>query len=306
MQLKNKKFPIFLTGSTGLFGINFYMNFMNKKIYYLIHKKKINLKNKVTLNLDKTKEIINFLNEKQIKTVIHAASFTNIDFIEKNKKKSFKNIYEITKNLSFACKKTNTKLIYISTDQLFSGLNKKYFETSKTSPVNYYGHLKKMSEEIVLKNSKKNLVLRTNFFGFGTRYRHSLSDFIINSLKDKKKINLVYDTFFSPVYVVTLVKIIFKLIKIDAYGIFNISCDNKISKYDFGIKISSLFKLNENLIRPTKLNDLKLVKRPKNMFLSNKKLKKKLKIKKLTLDREISKLKYDYIKRIHIKNIKIA
>ena len=75
MQFKNKKFPIFLTGSTGLFGINFYMNFMNKNIYYLIHKKKINLKNKVTLNLEKTKEIINFLNEKKIKTVIHAASF---------------------------------------------------------------------------------------------------------------------------------------------------------------------------------------------------------------------------------------
>ena len=46
-----------------------------------------------------------------------------------------------------------------------------------------------MSEEIVLKNSKKNLVLRTNFFGFGTRYRQSFSDFIINSLKDKKKIS---------------------------------------------------------------------------------------------------------------------
>ena len=70
-------------------------------------------------------------------------------------------------------------------------------------------------------------------------------------------------TFFSHQFMWLLsVKIIFKLIKIDAYGIFNISCDNKISKYDFGIKISSLFKLNENLIRPTKLNDLKLVKRP--------------------------------------------
>jgi hypothetical protein len=64
--------------------------------------------------------------------------------------------------------------------------------------------------------------------------------------------------------------------------------------------------LNKNLIQPIKLNDLKLVKRPKNMFLSNSKLKKKLKIKKLTLDREISKLKYDYMKRIHIKNIKIV
>jgi dTDP-4-dehydrorhamnose reductase len=306
MKLKNKKFPIFLTGSTGLLGINFYMNCMKRDIYYLIHKKKINLKNKVSINLEKKEEIIDFLKKTKIKTVIHAASFTNIDFIEKNKKLSLKNIYEITKNLSFACKKTNTKLIYISTDQLFSGLNKKYFENSKTSPINYYGHLKKISEEIVLKKSKKNLVLRTNFFGFGTRYRKSFSDFIINSLKDKKKINLVYDTFFSPVYVVTLVKIIFKLIKIDAHGVFNISCDDKISKYDFGLKISSRFKLNKNLIQPIKLNDLKLVKRPKNMFLSNSKLKKKLKIKKLTLDREISKLKYDYMKRIHIKNIKIV
>lgn len=306
MQLKNKKFPILLTGSTGLFGINFYMNSKNKQIYYLIHKRKINLKNKVLVNLEKKKEIVNFLKQKKIKTVIHAASFTSIDFIEKNKKISFNNIYKITNNISAACKEANTKLLYISTDQLYSGCKKKYFEYSKISPVNYYGYLKKISEEIVLKKSKNNLILRTNFFGFGTQYRKSFSDFIINSLKDKKKINLADDTFFSPVYVTTLIKIIFKLIKINANGIFNISSDEKISKYNFGKKISSKFKLNQNLINRVKLDDLNLVKRPKNMFLVNNKLKKKLKIKKISLDREIFKLRYDYMKRIHIKNIKIT
>jgi dTDP-4-dehydrorhamnose reductase len=305
MQLKNKKFPIFLTGSSGLFGINFYMNSKNKQIYYLIHKRKINLKNKVSVNLEKKEEIVNFLKQNKIKTVIHAASFTSIDFIEKNKKISFKNIYKITKNISVACKEANTKLVYISTDQLYSGLKKKYFEYDKTSPINYYGYLKKISEEIVLINSKDNLILRTNFFGFGTQYRKSFSDFIIGSLKYKKKIHLADDTFFSPVYVKTLIKIIFKLIKINANGIFNISSDEKISKYNFGKKISSIFKLNQNLINRVKLDDLNLVKRPKNMYLVNNKLKKRLKIKKISLDREIFKLRYDYMKRIHIRNKKI-
>lgn len=305
MRLKNKKFPIFLTGSSGLFGVNFYMNTKNKQIYYLIHKKKINIKNKVFINLENKKEIIKFITEKKIQTVIHAASLTDIDFIEKNKKSSYKNIFKITENISFACKVTNTKLIYLSTDQLYSGLREKYYEHQKKNPINYYGYLKKISEDIILHHSKKNLILRTNFFGFGTKYRRSFSDFIIDNIKKKNIIHLVDDVFFSPVYVRTLIQIILKLIELDAKGIFNISSDERISKLNFGKKISSKFNLDQKLIKRSNLKKLNIVKRPKNMCLANNKLKSKLKIKRISLDTQISKLRYDYLKRTHIRNLKI-
>ena len=103
----------------------------------------------------------------------------------------------------------------------------------------------------------------------------------------------------------TLIQIILKLIELDAKGVFNISSDEKTSKFNFGKKISSKFNLDKNLIKRSNLEDLNIVKRPKNMYLANNKLKSKLKIKRISLDSQISKLRYDYLKRTHIKNLKI-
>lgn len=291
-----------ITGSSGLFGINFYHNFNFKNTFFLVHKKNIKIKNKVNLNLFNKKEIEIFLKKKKIKYVIHAAGLTNIDFIEKFKKKSYKNNYLVTKNISEACSKIKTKLIFISTDQLFSDNKKKYSEKSKIKPMNYYGYLKGISEKKILETSKNNLIIRTNFFGIGPNYRKSFSDFIVDNLKEKKKINLVSDVKFSPVYVITLIKFILKLIKSNETGIFNISSDNSISKYKFGLKICKIFNLDKKYIIETKLKNLKLTKRPLKMQLSNLKIKKKFKYKKINLDDEIIKLKNDY-KKIQFKKI---
>tara|TARA_A100001015_G_scaffold259476_1_gene303454 strand:+ start:1805 stop:2722 length:918 start_codon:yes stop_codon:yes gene_type:complete len=304
MNLK-KNLNILITGSTGLFGINFYNYSNQNNVYYLIHKKKLKLKNSVYINLNSNDKIYNFLKKKKINTVLHAASSTNIDKIEKNKKTSFTNIFTISKKLAEVCSRLNIKLVYISTDQLFDGSKKKYSENSKTNPLNYYGYLKKKTEECVIKLSKKNLIIRTNFFGFGTNYRKSFSDFILDNLKNSNYIKLVSDAYFSPVYVKTCIKLILKLIHSNAKGIYNISCDQKISKFDFGVKVSKKLKLNKKFILKSLLEDLNMVKRPKNMCLTNHKIKNKLNIKHIDINKEISKLKYDYFNLNYLKTKKL-
>ena len=83
----NSKNHILVTGTSGIFGLNYYFNCKNSRIFFLLHKKKINLaKNTVNFSLFSKKETFNFLKKKKIKIVIHAASMTNIDQIEKKKK----------------------------------------------------------------------------------------------------------------------------------------------------------------------------------------------------------------------------
>ena len=112
---------------------------------------------------------------------------------------------------------------------------------------------------------------------------------------------MVTDAYFSPIYVKTCINLILKLIKINATGIYNISSDQKISKFDFGIKISKKFNFNSKFIIKSLLKDLNMVKRPKNMHLTNYKLKNKLKIKNIDINNEISKLKYDYLNKNYLK-----
>ena len=74
-----------------------------------------------------------------------------------------------------------------------------------------------------------------------------------------------------------LSKVVLKLIELKKYGTFNIATDQKINKYQFGIKISNYLNLNSKLIIKSKIEKMKLVLRPKSMFLKNRKIKKIIK-----------------------------
>ena len=119
------------------------------------------------------------------------------------------------------------------------------------------------------------MIIRTNFFGSGPIYKPSFSDKIISSLKNNQKIYLFSDVFYTPIHVHKLANYILELVNMNSKGIFNVCSNNRISKFDFGIMIAESMKKDKNLIVPIKIEtktDLTL--RPKDMSLSNKKLKK--------------------------------
>jgi dTDP-4-dehydrorhamnose reductase len=287
---------ILLTGSTGLFGSAFNKFSENKFIIFNhIHIKKKNfLKKRFLLDLNSEPEVDNFVKKNKINIIIHAAALTDIDYCEKNKKVAYFTNVNITLVLLRVCKKYNIKLIFISTDQLFNGNRKIYSERSKYSPINYYSSTKVLSEKNIKKNYKNYIIIRTNFFGYGFKERQSFSDFILNNLLKKRDVYLFNDVKFNPVYLKSLVFIINKLIIKNVRGIFNVSSDQCLSKYEFGIRLAKKFNLPTNYIKKSKIEKfINLVTRPKNMFLNNSKIKKKLKIKKININSEINKLYND-------------
>ena len=81
------------------------------------------------------------------------------------------------------------------------------------------------------------------------------------------------DVYFTPISIIELKNQIFKLIKLDANGIFNVVSNERISKYDFGCQIARTFGYSNDLILKVSINTRKnLTKRPKEMSLSNHKL----------------------------------
>ena len=108
------------------------------------------------------------------------------------------------------------------------------------------------------------------------------------------KINLFTDIFFTPLYIRDFINIVFKLIQKKKNGIYNVSGSERISKYNFGIKLASEFNLNKKLIKKIKINKLNLVKRPNDMSLSSKKL-----FKTLNIDKDYYSIK-NQLKRLKI------
>jgi dTDP-4-dehydrorhamnose reductase len=63
------------------------------------------------------------------------------------------------------------------------------------------------------------------------------------------------------------------LVNMQAGGIFHVVGDERISKYDFGLKIAEKFELDRKLISPGLLSEHEtLVQRPYDMSLSNQKV----------------------------------
>jgi dTDP-4-dehydrorhamnose reductase len=118
------------------------------------------------------------------------------------------------------------------------------------------------------------LIIRTNFYAWGTTYRKSFSDFIIESLRKKEVISLFDDVYYTPILAEKLIETVHELLQKKEKGIFNIVSDDKISKFNFGILIAEEFGLDKSLIHRSNLKDNpNLVRRPADMSLSNKKVK---------------------------------
>ena len=170
----------------------------------------------------------------------------------------------------------------------------------KTKPLNEYARSKILSEKYIKKKLKNHLIIRTNFFGTSKLgIKKNFAQKIINYLKKGKKIYIFEDVYFSPISIVKLSKIIYKLIKFEAKGTFNVSSDERISKYFYALKIAKKINLNKKLIIKSSLKDKfnnKLVLRPLDMSLKNKKVKDYLDIKNIKLNDCLEIFKRDYLK----------
>jgi len=301
------KKKIFIFGASGLLGLNIinYCKAKKYKIYVNEHNTKINIKNIniIKINLNNHVELQNFFS-KYKKNSFYVFSFigmTSIELAEKNKKLALKTNYLINKNICDICKKTKNKFIFISTDHIFSGQKKMYSEETKPKAVNYYAKTKIKAENYIKKKNNDALIIRSNFLCKAikknkTIYKKSFSDSIIYNLRNKKKFYIWNDIFFTPVHIKVLFKLIFKLIENKKKGLFHISSNQMISKFDLAILIAKKLKLYKKYILPNFFDKNKFVMRPKYMTLSNKKIKKFLDIKlnTLSLKKQINLLAKDY------------
>ena len=288
---------VIITGGSGLLALNW--AFVKKKdaqITLLLHQRKVSIEgvDSMFINLRSEKTVFEFLSKVQNCIVIHCAAITDVNYCEKNPESAYETNSLIAGNLAKICSKLAIKFVHISSDHLFSGLNPFSSEESPLCPQNVYGASKVDAEKRVLQSNPDSLVIRTNFFCWGPSYRNSFSDFLINSIREKKKISLYTDIFYTPIYARHLVELVHNLVNSNLRGIFNIVGSERLSKYEFGKMIFSIFSGNMELITRTKYQEQSnSIKRPLDMSLSNNKLVSSLNVKMASLENQILQLKAD-------------
>ena len=99
--------------------------------------------------------------------IINAAAMTNVDACETERELCWRINVDGVENLVDAAKKSNTKVVHISTDYIFDGKNGPYAEDDRPEPLSYYGKSKLASENLLRTSGVPFLIARTMvLYGF--------------------------------------------------------------------------------------------------------------------------------------------
>ncbi len=167
---------------------------------------------------------------------------------------------EATKVIARACETADTKLIYISTDAVFTGQPTatkpagNYLETDPPNPNTVYGETK-LQGELSAQQETNPLIIRTNFFGWSPTGQRSILEFFVHELRANRSVNGFTNVTTTSLYTQTLLDYIFQLK--DHTGTFHVASRDAITKYEFGIKVAKHFDLSRSLIKRTKAGDAK-------------------------------------------------
>ncbi len=189
--------------------------------------------------------------------VINCSGFTNVDLSEKERETAWKINVKGVEHLAEACRAIDAKIMHISTDYIFNGLNGPYDENAKPDPLGYYGRTKLASENVLKISAVTYSVIRTNVLYGIANSRPDFVKWVINSLTENKQIRVVYDQINNPTFVEDLVSVINKIIELNKYGLYNIGGKDYLNRYEFALKIADYFNLNKKLIFPITTEELK-------------------------------------------------
>jgi len=271
---------VYITGIAGMLGSNMAYILRTRYNIFGIDRNVIEIKGVVNYinKLDDIKLLKEQLIKHNIDVLIHCAALVNVDFCEENPQLAYEMNTVLTEKLSDVCNELGIKMIFISSDAVFDGKKLDlYSENDIALPVSVYGKTKILAEKTVLKHPK-NLVIRTNIYGFNYRKKTSFGEWIVSSLQKGIELNMADDILFSPIIVNEFVNIIYMCIENDLYGIYHVCGTGAISKYEIALIFKKIFDSTTVVNRVSLENINFKAPRTKNMGLDNMAIREKLKI----------------------------
>lgn len=201
------------------------------------------------IQIDITKEeTIEKIKKIEPDIVIHTAAISSPDKCLDDKEKCWGVNVGGTYNVVLGCKKSRSKLIYLSSAYVFKGGTPR--ETTPPSPANYYGLTKLEGERAIQEEIQHYVILRpTTMYGWSGTEDKFLRK-VKKTLSKGKTITLSPNIIKRSVLVDDVVQYIALLIEMNKGGVYHISGRSSASRYRLGRLVARTFSLNEGLVLP--------------------------------------------------------
>ena len=222
---------------------------------------------------EKTRKVIA---EEEIDAIIHCAAWTAVDAAEEPENQAIveKINGEVPGVLARIMKERDGKMLYLSTDYVFSGEGTEPWSPDETnfSPINFYGKTKLMGEERIREVLEKYFIVRIAWV-FGLNGKNFIKT-MLKVGKNHEEVRVVNDQIGNPTYTLDLAELLVEMICTEKYGNYHATNEGDyISWYDFTKEIYRQAGLKTKVIPvSTEEYGLSKAKRPKNSRLDKKKL----------------------------------
>ena len=228
------------------------------------------------MDITNSEEVVDVIKASSPDAVIHCAAWTNVDGAEDpiNRDKVFRINSEGTRNIAEAVKSIDAKMVYISTDYVFSGLGDKPWSADEKdfAPLNVYGESKLEGEKAVSSILDKYFIVRTAWV-FGLNGKNFIKT-MLNVGKTHSELRVVDDQIGTPTYTKDLAVLLCDMIESNKYGFYNATNEGGyISWAEFAAEIFKEANYNTKVIPVTTAEyGLSKAKRPFNSRLDKSKL----------------------------------
>ena len=267
-----------VVGASGILGHGLcrYLSARGADVAATVHEHPVGIPGvrEVRCSLEEDSSFRQVMTEQRPNIVVYAAGLTDVDKCESNEPLADRLHAEIPAGMAAVlAAEGEGRFVYISSDHLWDGTRGMMREDDPVSPINAYARSKAKGERLVADASKTALILRTNFFGQGRPWRLSLSDWMLKQLSSDKPFNAFSDAYFTPIAVPILFSLIENCLTQGLSGIFHAGGADRLSKYDFAMRLAEWGGYSQSLIRAGLVSDAGLVaSRPADMSLSTQKL----------------------------------
>lgn len=220
---------ILITGAEGFFASRF--------IKYYTDKYEVIAVNHKTLDITDEKQTLEIIKKIQPKYLVHAAAISDTGLCEKNPELSYKVNVKGSINVAKACAETQTKLIYLSSDQIYNGNVEAgpYKEEILVNPNTVYGKHKLEAEKNISQIAQDGVLLRlTWLFGLPEKNIKTSSNIVWNVIKaalKSERLKLPVNEYRGISYVYDLIENFEKILGLPS-GIYNTGSENNLNTYE--------------------------------------------------------------------------
>lgn len=261
---------ILITGSNGFLASRFINHFKNK--YNIIPI------NRNDLDITKEADVVSTLTKHNADYVIHTAAIADTGLCENNPDLSFEVNVKASLNIAKGCKISNSKLIYLSSEQIYNGNVEAgpYSETCTPLPNTVYGKHKLQAEKEIQNILNDAVILRlTWLFGVPEKNRKTNSNILWNVVKNVLKnepLKLPIYEFRGMTYIYDILDAFPHILTLPD-GIYHTGSENNLSTYDTASLILKEMGL-EHKIPQLLIKDTEKYKEiPRDIRIKNTKLK---------------------------------